>query len=144
MPKRIQLKGPLIPNNYQEMYDFYNWEGTSAKKISDELPEDNSDIIVEVNSNGGLVTVGSEIYTALRSYKGNVTAEVVGMAASAASFCIMGANKIVMSPTAQMMIHKALLNFVSGNSDDFDRASDALKSMDKSLHLQKFEYHQNL
>ena len=133
MTKRIQLKGPLIPNDYQEMYDYYNWEGTSAKKISDELPEDNSDIIVEVNSNGGLVTVGSEIYTALRSYKGNVTAEVVGIAASAASFCIMGANKIVMSPTAQMMIHKALLNFVSGNSDDLDRASDALKSMDKSI-----------
>ena len=133
MTKRIQLKGPLIPNNYQEMYDYYNWEGTSAKKISDELPEDNSDIIIEVNSNGGLVTVGSEIYTALRNYKGNVTAEVTGIAASAASFCIMGANKIVMSPTAQMMIHKALLNFVSGNSDDLDRASDALKSIDKSI-----------
>ena len=80
-----------------------------------------------------MVTVGSEIYTALRNYKGNVTAEVTGMAASAASFCIMGANKIVMSPTAQMMIHKALLNFVSGNSDDLDRASDALKSIDKSI-----------
>ena len=40
MTKRIQLKGPLIPNDYQEMYDFYNWEGTSAKKISDELPKD--------------------------------------------------------------------------------------------------------
>ena len=133
MSKRIQLKGPLIPNDYQEMYDFYNWDGTSAKKILDELPEDNSDIIVEVNSNGGLVTVGSEIYTALRSYKGTVTAEVTGMAASAASFCIMGANKIVMSPTAQMMIHKALLDYVSGNSDDLDRASDALKSIDKSI-----------
>ena len=43
MTKRIQLKGPLIPNDYQEMYDFYNWEGTSARKILDELPsnEDN-------------------------------------------------------------------------------------------------------
>ena len=133
MTKRIQLKGPLIPNNYQEMYDYYNWEGTSAKKISDELPEDNSDIIIEVNSNGGLVTVGSEIYTALRSYKGNVTAEVVGTAASAASFCIMGADKVVMSPTAQIMIHKASFREISGNSDDLEKASDALKSIDKSI-----------
>ena len=133
MPKRIQLKGPLIPNDYQEMYDFYNREGTSAKKISDELPEDNSDIIVEVNSNGGLVTVGSEIYTTLRSYKGNVTAEVTGMAASAASFCIMGADKVVMSPTAQIMIHKASFREISGNSDDLEKASDALKSIDKSI-----------
>ena len=127
------LKGTLIPNDYQEMYDFYGREGTSANKLTSEFPEDNSDIVIEVNSNGGLVTVGSEIYTALRNYKGMVTAEVTGMAASAASFCIMGADKIIMSPTAQMMIHKALLNFVSGNSDDLDRASDALKSMDKSI-----------
>ena len=133
MPKRIQLKGPLIPNDYQEMYDFYNWEGTSAKKISDELPEDNSDVIIEVNSNGGLVTVGSEIYTALRSYKGNVTAEVVGMAGSSASFAIMGADKVVMSPTAQIMIHKASFREISGNSDDLEKASDALKSIDKSI-----------
>ena len=133
MSKRIQLKGFMIPNDYQEIYDFVNREATSAKKLIDQLPTDESDVVIEVNSNGGLVTVGSEIYTALRSYKGNVTAEVVGIAASAASFCIMGANKIVMSPTAQMMIHKALLNFVSGNSDDLDRASDALKSIDKSI-----------
>ena len=26
MTKRIQLKGPLIPNDYQEMYDFYDME----------------------------------------------------------------------------------------------------------------------
>ena len=133
MTKRIQLKGFMIPNDYQEIYDFANREATSAKKLIDQLPKDNSDIIVEVNSNGGLVTVGSEIYTALRNYKGNVTAEVTGMAASAASFCIMGADKVVMSPTAQIMIHKASFREISGNSDDLEKASDALKSIDKSI-----------
>ena len=133
MTKRIQLKGFMIPNDYQEIYDFANREATSAKKLIDQLPTDESDVVIEVNSNGGLVTVGSEIYTTLRSYKGNVTAEVTGMAASAASFCIMGANKIVMSPTAQIMIHKALFREISGNSDDLEKASDALKSIDKSI-----------
>lgn len=108
-------------------------EAVSAKSIIDKLPEDNSDIILEVNSNGGLVTVGSEIYTALRSYKGKVTAEITGMAASAASVAVMGADKVVMSPTAQMMVHKALFNWVSGNSDDLDKASSALKSSDKAI-----------
>ncbi|ETJ26258.1 ATP-dependent endopeptidase clp proteolytic subunit clpP, partial [human gut metagenome] len=75
----------------------------SAKSITDALPENGSDIILEVNSNGGLVTVGSEIYTALKSYQGHVTAEVTGMAASAASVAIMGADKVVISPTAQIM-----------------------------------------
>ncbi|HEP5559294.1 phage ClpP protease [Streptococcus dysgalactiae subsp. equisimilis] len=133
MPKRINLKGPLIANNSQEVYDYYGMEAVSAKSIIEKLPEDNSDIILEVNSNGGLVTVGSEIYTALRNYKGKVTAEITGMAASAASVAVMGADKVVMSPTAQMMVHKALFNWVCGNSDDLDKASNALKSSDKAI-----------
>lgn len=133
MPKKINLKGPLIANNSQEVYDYYGMEATSAKSIVNQFPEDSSDIILEVNSNGGLVTVGSEIYTALRNYKGKVTAEITGMAASAASVAVMGADKIVMSPTAQMMVHKALFNWVSGNSDDLDKASNALKSSDKAI-----------
>ncbi|VGV05743.1 head maturation protease, ClpP-related [Streptococcus pyogenes] len=133
MPKRINLKGPLISNNSQEVYDYYGMEAVSAKSIIEKLPEDNSDIVLEVNSNGGLVTVGSEIYTALRNYKGKVTAEITGMAASAASVAVMGADKVVMSPTAQMMVHKALFNWVAGNSDDLDKASNALKSSDKAI-----------
>lgn len=133
MPKRINLKGPLIANNSQEVYDYYGMEAASAKSIIEKLPEDNSDIVLEVNSNGGLVTVGSEIYTALRNYKGKVTAEITGMAASAASVAVMGADKVVMSPTAQMMVHKALFNWVSGNSDDLDKAANALKSSDKAI-----------
>ncbi|VHM87415.1 head maturation protease, ClpP-related [Streptococcus pyogenes] len=133
MPKRINLKGPLLANNSQEVYDYYGMEATSAKSIINQLPEDSSDIILEVNSNGGLVTVGSEVYTALRNYKGKVTAEITGMAASAASVAVMGADKVVMSPTAQMMVHKALFNLVCGNSDDLDKASNALKSSDKAI-----------
>ncbi|HEL1065124.1 TPA: Clp protease ClpP [Streptococcus equi subsp. zooepidemicus] len=133
MPKRINLKGPLIANNSQKVYDYYGMEAASAKSIIEQFPEDNSDIVLEVNSNGGLVTVGSEIYTALRNYKGKVTAEITGMAASAASVAVMGADKVVMSPTAQMMVHKALFKWVSGNSDDLDKASNALKSSDKAI-----------
>ncbi|EHI70597.1 head maturation protease, ClpP-related [Streptococcus ictaluri] len=133
MPKRINLKGPLISNNSQEVYDYYGMEAVSAKSIIEQFPEDGNDIVLEVNSNGGLVTVGSEIYTALRNYKGKVTAEITGMAASAASVAVMGADKVVMSPTAQMMVHKALFNWVSGNSDDLDKASNALKSSDKAI-----------
>ena len=133
MPKRIKLRGPLISNNQQEAYDWYGLEAVSAKTIADALPEDGDDIVLEVNSNGGLVTVGSDIYTMLKNYKGNVTAEVTGMAASAASVAIMGADKVVISPTAQMMIHKALLGCVSGNSDDLDKASNALKASDQGI-----------
>ena len=134
MAKRIKMKGPLISNNEYEAYEFFGLEAVSAKSITDQFPEDiNEDIVLEVNSNGGLVTVGSEIYTALKNYKGHVTVEVTGMAASAASVAIMGADTVKISPTAQIMIHKALLGYVSGNSDDLEKAVNALKSSDQSI-----------
>ena len=133
MPKRIKLRGPLIPNDSQQVYDYYGLEATSAKSIKDSLPEDGSDVVLEVNSNGGLVTVGSDIYTTLKQYDGHVTAEVTGMAASAASVAIMGADTVRISPTAQIMIHKALLGYMSGNSDDLNKASNALKSSDQAI-----------
>ena len=134
MAKRIKMKGPLISNNEYEVYEFFGLEAVSAKSVTDQFPEDiNEDITLEVNSNGGLVTVGSEIYTALKEYKGHVTVEVAGMAASAASVAIMGADTIKISPTAQIMIHKALLTRASGNSDDLEKAVNALKSSDQSI-----------
>ena len=134
MAKRIKMKGPLISNNEYEVYEFFGLEAVSAKSITDQLPEDiNEDITLEVNSNGGLVTVGNEIYTALKQHKGHVTAEVTSMAASAASVAIMGADTVKMSPTAQIMIHKALLTRASGNSDDLEKAVNALKSSDQSI-----------
>lgn len=134
MAKRIKMKGPLISNNEYEVYEFFGLEAVSAKLITDQFPEDiNEDITLEVNSNGGLVTVGSEIYTALKNYEGHVTVEVTGMAASAASVAIMGADTVKMSPTAQIMIHKALLTRASGNSDDLEKAVNALKSSDQSI-----------
>ena len=134
MAKRIKMKGPLISNNEYEAYEFFGLEAVSAKSITDQFPEDiNEDIVLEVNSNGGLVTVGSEIYTALKNYEGHVTVEVTGMAASAASVAIMGADTVKMSPTAQIMIHKTLLTRASGNSDDLEKAVNALKSSDQSI-----------
>lgn len=134
MAKRIKMKGPLISNNEYEAYEFFGLEAVSAKSITDQFPEDiNEDIVLEVNSNGGLVTVGSEIYTALKKYNGHVTAEVTGMAASAASVAIMGADTVKISPTAQIMIHKALLTRATGNSDDLEKAVNALKSSDQSI-----------
>lgn len=134
MAKRIKMKGPLISNNEYEAYEFFGLEAVSAKSITDQFPEDiNEDITLEVNSNGGLVTVGSEIYTALKNYAGHVTVEVTGMAASAASVAIMGADTVKISPTAQIMIHKALLTRATGNSDDLEKAVNALKSSDQSI-----------
>ena len=130
----IEVKGPIISSNDQWIYDWFDIEATSPKKVNDLLKqcESNEDLEVEINSGGGSVFAGSEIYTALKSYKGNVTIKIVGLAASAASVIAMAGNKILMSPTAQMMIHNASAS-VGGDYRDMEHSAGVLKNINSTI-----------
>ncbi|HGG0416542.1 TPA: head maturation protease, ClpP-related [Clostridium sporogenes] len=131
---KIEVKGPIISSNDQWVYDWFEIEATSPKKVNDLLKqcENNEDLEVEINSGGGSVFAGSEIYTALKSYKGNVTIKIVGLAASAASVIAMAGNKILMSPTAQMMIHNASAS-IGGDYRDMEKGTEILKNINTSI-----------
>ena len=90
------------------------------------------DVELEINSPGGYVDAGSEIYTALKEYPGRVIAKITGQACSAASWIALAADCVEMSPTAQMMIHRASTISI-GNSDDLSSALNALDSLDQSF-----------
>ena len=66
--KVIPIKGTIVSNNDSWIYDWFGWDYTAPKNVA--LPETGEDIEVHVNSGGGDVYAGSEIYTALRSYSG--------------------------------------------------------------------------
>jgi len=131
---KIEVKGPIISSNDQWIYDWFEIEATSPKKVNDLLKqcESNEDLEVEINSGGGSVFAGSEIYTALKSYKGNVTIKIVGLAASAASVIAMAGNKILMSPTAQMMIHNASAS-VGGDYRNMEHGAEVLKNINSTI-----------
>ena len=93
---------------------------------------DGSYVTLEINSPGGYVDAGSEIYTALKEYQGQVIAKITGQACSAASWIALAADRVEMSPTAQMMIHRASTISI-GNSDDLASDLNALNSLDKSF-----------
>lgn len=103
--KVIDVKGEIINSRNQWIYDWLGIEATSPKKISDALREaGGEDVEIHINSPGGDVFAGSEIYTALRAYSGKVKIKIVGIAASAASV-IAQAGKSEISPTGMFMIH---------------------------------------
>ena len=106
--KTIQIKGTIISNDERWIYDWFEWEATAPKDVI--LPETGEPIEVHINSGGGDVYAGSEIYTALRSYQGDVTVKIVGIAASAASVIAMAGDTVEISPTAQIMIHNVSSN----------------------------------
>lgn len=129
----IQMNGEVIPSDYADVYDYLGYENINPKAIKQALNEANgSDVELEINSPGGYVDAGSEIYTALKEYQGQVIAKITGQACSAASWIALAADRVEMSPTAQMMIHRAS-TISSGNSDDLASDLNALDSLDKSF-----------
>ena len=127
------MNGEVIPSDYADVYDYLGYESINPKAIKQALNEANgSDVELEINSPGGYVDAGSEIYTALKEYPGRVIAKITGQACSAASWIALAADCVEMSPTAQMMIHRASTISI-GNSDDLSSALNALDSLDQSF-----------
>lgn len=130
--KRINVKGPIITNDDKWIYDWLEMESTAPKDITDQLPATGEDVEVVINSGGGDVYSGSEIYTELKGYTGSVIVKIVGVAASAASVIAMAGDKVMISPTAQMMIHN-VSTALYGDHQALDKESEILQSHDKSI-----------
>jgi ATP-dependent Clp endopeptidase proteolytic subunit ClpP len=120
---------------YDEIGKSWWGEDTvSAKAFLDELAAlgEVDQIDLRINSPGGDVFDGVAIHNAIKNHKANVTAYVDGLAASAASFIAMAANKIVMPANSFLLIHGAS-GFAFGNADDMRATAEDLDRIDKSL-----------
>lgn len=125
---KIMISGPIVSNNDKEIYEWFGMEATSPKDVKTKIEQANGeDLEVEINSGGGSVFDGSEIYTALKEYQGNITIKVVGLAASAASVIAMAGKRVLMSPTAQLMIHNVSAR-AGGDHRDMAHMSEILKN----------------
>jgi ATP-dependent protease ClpP protease subunit len=120
----------IVPAEDAWIYEWFGMEVVNSKKIIEAIDLANGqDIEVHINSPGGDLYAGSEIYTALKDYRGNTTGKIVGIAASAASIIAMGVKKLLISPTGQVMIHN-VMSRGSGNHTDFEKMADVLKTAD--------------
>ncbi len=89
-------------------------------------------ITVWINSPGGDCVAAAQIYNMLMDYKGDVTVKIDGIAASAASVIAMAGTKVLMSPTALMMIHNPLTVAI-GDSEEMQKAIDMLSEVKESI-----------
>lgn len=130
---QIDVKGDVVSNDVGEFYEWFGMSSTYPNKVQRAIANDEDDeITLNIASNGGDVFAASEIYTMLKDSKKNIVVNVQGLAASAASVIAMAGNTVRMSPTSQMMIHKASVA-TYGNADDLDHESDVLNSIDESI-----------
>lgn len=131
MTVKLKVNGPIVSNDEKWIYEWLDYEATCPNDITNLLPTNGEDVELTINSYGGLVDSGNEIYTALRSYTGKVIANVV-MAGSAASLIAMGADTVRMSPVGQIMIHNITMT-AGGDYHDMDKASEILQKSNESL-----------
>lgn len=98
----------------------------------DELFAGSGPVTIWINSPGGDCIAASQIYSMLMDYKGDVTVKIDGIAASAASVIAMAGTKVLMAPTALMMIHNpATMAF--GDHADMQKAIDMLSEVKESI-----------
>ena len=131
---RMRINGTIVDNDSKWVYDMFGIEAFSPGDLYSELDRlgDYDSIDIEINSPGGYVTAGSEIYTALISHKGEVNVKITGLAASMASVIAMAGTDVKISPTARIMIHNASAS-ARGDYRDFDKYSKQLKQTNEVI-----------
>ena len=129
---RINIYGVIIPNDYKWYYDWLDEDSTCPRDVNNILNEANGEEVeVYINSPGGIIDAGSEIYTMLREYQGGIKIKIVGQACSAASIIAM-AGHCEMSPTALMMVH-CVSTYAGGNHADMEHMAEVLRTADDAL-----------
>ena len=132
--KTITINGEIIPNGYAWLYDWYEMEYTCPANVKDILNalEDGEDVTVIINSGGGDVVSGQEIYSILKGVKNHVTVDVQSMAASAASMIAMAGDTVRMSPVSLLMIHNAS-TCTSGDYRDMQHTAEVLQTVNAAI-----------
>lgn len=129
----INIKGDIVENDDKWIYDWFGVEAVCPRDIRElmEAAQDQEPIEVLINSGGGSVMAGQEIYSIL---KGNdrVTIKIQSLAGSAAGVIAM-AGKSQISPVAMIMIHNVSMSGAAGDYHDMQKNAEILKQMNAAL-----------
>lgn len=132
MAVKIEVKGPIVSNDAAGVYHYFGWDACGPSDVSGALEAaKGDDVVLEINSNGGLCTAGFEMYTAVMQYEGSVTAHVIN-ACSAATLVACAADKALVSDTAMYMIHNTQ-GYASGDYRDMSTESECLQEFNTSI-----------
>lgn len=125
----IALRGELWDNDSADVLRWWGFRDIVAPMdIQAALEEaDGADVTVLVNSPGGDMTVGGEIRSMLRRYRGKTTALFQGYGASAATLAVSGCTVIQSEPGALLCYHNPVAG-AQGDFRDMKRSAQALEN----------------
>lgn len=125
----IDIRGELVDNDSADVLRWYGWLDIACPlDVSRALADAGGDeVTLLINSPGGDMTVGTEIYSLLRRYPGRTVALVQGFAASAATLLLQGATVRQAEPGALICIHNPSL-VAEGDYRELQGASDSARN----------------
>lgn len=131
--REIDVRGDIIENDDKWIYDWLDWDSTCPNDIRNAIAslQPGETLIVNINSGGGSVMAGQEIYSILNK-RNDVEINIQSLAGSAASVIAM-ANTCKMSPVATIMIHNVSMSGASGDYHDMQKNAEVLKTMNNAL-----------
>lgn len=100
--------------------------------INDLNAIDSDEIVVRINSPGGLLVDAIAISSALAQHPAKIVTRVDGMAASAASIIAIAGDRVEMMDGSQMMIHDVMVQG-AGNAKEFRELVDWLEEQSENV-----------
>lgn len=123
---------------------FFDEDGISAKEFVEELNElkDVSEILIRLNSPGGLVDAGKAMYNSLVKHPATITVEIEGAAYSIASLLAMAGDTISIAENAMIMIHDPMA-CVCGDAGDLRKTAEMMDKAKLTL-ISSYQRHVKL
>jgi ATP-dependent Clp protease protease subunit len=130
----VQLNGVVIDDDAQWLYDFFKIPAFSPQIVRQAVNDnpEREELVFQINSGGGGVFAGFEMYSVIRAAQCRTVAHVESLAASAASTVMCACDRVMLSPVAQVMIHLPT-TYAEGNQDDFKHEAKVLDSVTQSI-----------
>ena len=126
----LDIEGPIGTE------DWYEDGSMTGSRLFKKALQGVKNVTVHINSPGGDVMAGAEIYSALREHSmnglGKVTVIVTALAASAASVIAMAGDEIWISPVAYMMIHNPW-SFAMGDAKEMRKTARTLEEIGEGI-----------
>lgn len=131
---RITLNGQVVASEDQWLYDWFGIEAFSPATVRRALADnpEGEDLEMEINSGGGSVFAGFELYSLIRDAKCRTVAIVQSLAGSAAATVMAACDHVWISPVGQVMIHLPS-SLVWGNQNAMKHEVKVLESITQSI-----------
>ena len=110
------------------------WDDISDKAFKQDIENlgDVENIILHINSPGGSVFSAVAIANTLKNHKAKITANIDGLAASAATIITSACDTVKMPKNALFMVHNPI-TFAYGNNQDMQKTLEMLNKVKNSI-----------